>query len=114
MFLASIFGFMLFGIFRAMFLQSVVQRSITNMHQAMTEVVIRSKILFFDSNPSGRIISRFAKDMGILDFNLPVLGVYATQGIFRVTSVFITVAALNYYLLVPLALGVIYMLYITK
>lgn len=45
----------------------------TNMHNYMTEKVMRAKILFFDSNPSGRISTRFSRDMVILDFLMPAL-----------------------------------------
>jgi hypothetical protein len=37
------------------------------MHSKMIEKVIRSKILFFDSNPIGRIFTRFSKDVYVLD-----------------------------------------------
>jgi len=45
----------------------------TGMHNKMAEMVIRSKILFFDSNPSGRIATRFTKDLAMSDFILPAL-----------------------------------------
>jgi len=32
------------------------------MHNAMAERIIRSNIIFFDSNPTGRILTRFSKD----------------------------------------------------
>jgi len=58
---------------RSLLLQKFFLMSSTGMHNKMTEKVIRSKILFFDSNPSGRIITRFMKDMALLDFLLPAL-----------------------------------------
>jgi ABC-type multidrug transport system fused ATPase/permease subunit len=45
----------------------MVLLSSTNLLKKMTEKVIRAKILFFDSNPIGRILTRFSKDMVILD-----------------------------------------------
>jgi hypothetical protein len=41
--------------------------SADNLLTKMTKKVLRARILFFDSNPIGRIITRFAKDMVILD-----------------------------------------------
>jgi hypothetical protein len=41
------------------------------MHAAMTKAVLRAKMLFFDSNPIGRIITRFSKDMNVLDLVMP-------------------------------------------
>jgi len=37
------------------------------MHNEMGQKVIRAKILFFDSNPIGRITSRFSTDVAMVD-----------------------------------------------
>lgn len=42
-----------------------------NLHDNMLESVLRSKIEFFDCNPLGRILNRFAADVGIIDDLLP-------------------------------------------
>ena len=41
--------------------------SVTGMHNEMGQKVIRAKILFFDSNPIGRITSRFSTDVAMVD-----------------------------------------------
>nr|XP_031833356.1 multidrug resistance-associated protein 1-like isoform X1 [Nomia melanderi] len=41
------------------------------MHIVMLRAVMRSPLTFFDTTPTGRIISRFAKDVDILDTSLP-------------------------------------------
>jgi len=46
-------------------------RSSRNLHTRMTESVIKSPVLFFDTNPLGRIMNRFSSDTGNLDDNLP-------------------------------------------
>ncbi|KAK3753079.1 hypothetical protein QZH41_019291, partial [Actinostola sp. cb2023] len=46
-------------------------RSSINLHTRMTESVIKSPVLFFDTNPLGRIMNRFSSDTGNLDDNLP-------------------------------------------
>jgi hypothetical protein len=48
------------------------------MHNTMAEKVIRSNIIFFDSNPSGRISTRFTKDLTILDNALPPITILVT------------------------------------
>ncbi|CAH1257942.1 ABCC4 [Branchiostoma lanceolatum] len=42
-----------------------------NLHNTMFHAIIRTPILFFDTNPVGRILNRFSKDMGQLDEQLP-------------------------------------------
>ena len=42
------------------------------LHDDMTRSVIRAKIGFFDTNPLGRILNRFASDVGVTDDQLPV------------------------------------------
>ena len=37
------------------------------MHNLMLRAVLRAKITFFDSNPIGRILNRFAKDTTLVD-----------------------------------------------
>lgn len=41
------------------------------MHIMMLRAVMRAPLTFFDTTPIGRIISRFAKDVDVLDTSLP-------------------------------------------
>lgn len=41
------------------------------MHIVMLRGVLRAPLTFFDTTPIGRIISRFAKDIDVLDTSLP-------------------------------------------
>lgn len=41
-----------------------------NLHNAMLKSILRAPILFFHTNPSGRVINRFAKDLGDIDRNV--------------------------------------------
>ena len=86
----------------------------TNMHYQMTRTVIRAKILFFDSNPSGRIISRFSKDLGILDYLIPMIGLVTTQGLLRAVTVVITVIIVNPWLVIPSVCSLMYMIWVSK
>ena len=42
-----------------------------NIHDKMVLSVLQAPVLFFDSNPVGRIMNRFSKDVGCLDELLP-------------------------------------------
>lgn len=50
------------------------------LHQAMLSAVLRAKIEFFDTNPSGRILNRFSADVGSND----VSGCYTLKAIIDV------------------------------
>lgn len=43
----------------------------TKMHHAMFNNMVYSPMKFFNTNPSGRILNRFSKDIGALDESLP-------------------------------------------
>ena len=84
------------------------------MHISMSNRILRSKILFFDSNPIGRILTRFSKDIATLDLIVPTVSVLMTYGIFRALTVTISLCIINYYLLVPTVLAVAYLAYLLK
>ena len=42
-----------------------------SLHNLMVVALLRSPVLFFDSNPVGRILNRFSKDIGCMDELLP-------------------------------------------
>ena len=75
------------------------------MHNCMVEKVIRAKILFFDSNPIGRIYTRFSKDVNVLDLVLPSLSALATFGIFRSITVSMVVCIIHPSMIVVLAIA---------
>ena len=42
-----------------------------NFHNSMLTAVLKAPVLFFDTNPGGRILNRFSRDIGIMDELLP-------------------------------------------
>lgn len=84
------------------------------MHKAMTYRVIRAMILFFDSNPSGSISTRFTKDMTIMDNMFPGLTVFCTMNMLRIFSVCITVIIVNPWLFIVGGVALSYIVYIYK
>lgn len=63
---------------------------------------MRAKVVFFDSNPIGRILTRFSKDMAVLDTQIPAIVVLVSYGQFRTFSVLISLVIVNPWLLIPL------------
>ena len=41
------------------------------LHDRMFASILRVPVLFFDTNPIGRVLNRFSKDVGFLDDLLP-------------------------------------------
>ncbi|XP_071838678.1 ATP-binding cassette sub-family C member 4-like isoform X3 [Apostichopus japonicus] len=61
----------IFGFIRTIWLFFICIRASKNLHNQMFSAVIRAPMHFFDTNTSGRILNRFAKDIGLMDENLP-------------------------------------------
>ena len=64
---------------RAFFFFVAVLRSSEKLHNNMATAILKAPVLFFDSNPIGRILNRFAKDTGCLDEILPQTFFFAIQ-----------------------------------
>ncbi|XP_031550884.1 multidrug resistance-associated protein 4-like [Actinia tenebrosa] len=58
---------------------SAILRSTRKLHDKMTLAVIKSPVLFFDTNPAGRIMNRFSKDIGAMDDLLPIQFLYSAE-----------------------------------
>ena len=102
------------AICRELTIFNILIRSNSNLHKAMSEKIVRAKILFFDSTPIGRILTRFSKDMAVLDLILPSASVLMTYGIFRTIGVTITLCIVNPWLLILAFFTLIYFVYTLK
>ena len=69
---------------------------------------------FFFDNPLGKIISRFTKDMIIVDMVLPPMLILVTYGVFRALSVIIAISVVQPYTLIVSFVTIILMTLITK
>ena len=84
------------------------------MHGETSKKVIRAQILFFDSNPIGRIVTRFAKDCSIIDNVIAVFIIYVMSGALRTITVIITLGIINPWLFIAIAVAVVLMIYILR
>ena len=64
---------------RAYMFFQVVLRSSESLHDDMVTALLKAPVLFFDSNPIGRILNRFSKDIGCMDEVLPKTFLFAVQ-----------------------------------
>ena len=58
-------------VIRAFGFYSVSLRSSERLHDKMVVAVLHAPVFFFDSNPVGRILNRFSRDIGCMDEVLP-------------------------------------------
>ena len=79
----------------------IINTSAKNMFRQMTESVLRAKIVFYDSNPIGRIVTRFSKDITVIDLLLTFYTIMITFGILKLVTTVIVVAIVNPYVLIP-------------
>ena len=62
----------LLALIRVVFCFNALLKASQRLHDAMVTAVIRAKVVFFDTNPIGRILNRFSADVGINDDLLPM------------------------------------------
>lgn len=79
------------------------------MHSRMAEAVVRARVIFFDSNPIGRILTRFSKDIATLDLIMPNVAVLASFGIFRALTVVMVVCYIHFEM-VPFVFFVVWLM----
>ncbi|XP_071953210.1 ATP-binding cassette sub-family C member 4-like [Antedon mediterranea] len=66
-----------------------------NLHNKMFNAVVHAPMRFFDANPTGRILNRFAKDIGLMDELLPLTVADIVQISLMVLGAVLTVAIFN-------------------
>ncbi|KAI3852205.1 hypothetical protein MKX03_012277, partial [Papaver bracteatum] len=65
------------------------------LHDAMLHSILRAPMLFFHTNPIGRVINRFAKDLGDIDRNVAVyVNMFFGQG-FQLISTFVLIGIVS-------------------
>ncbi|CAL8127054.1 unnamed protein product [Orchesella dallaii] len=92
----------------AAFLNMCLNSSI-QLHKRLFQGVLRAGMRFFEINPAGRVLNRFAKDIGIIDEMLPPTLFDTVEVALQVIGVITIVSVNNIILLAPsLLLGVIF------
>ena len=81
------------------FLYATTLRASVKLHDRMTMTIVQSPVLFFDTNPSGRIMNRFSKDIGAMDELLPSKLLYTINLCLYAMGAFLLPAATNVWLL---------------
>lgn len=66
----------------------------TRLHNLMVNAVMRAPLSFFHTNPTGRIVNRFSKDLGMVDDILPsiIVNVFSILFLCAASVVLLSVA----------------------
>ena len=80
----------------------------------MTKAVMKAPVLFFDTNPAGRILNRFSKDVGCMDDILPGQFLFAIQLCLYFFTAAILSAVVNAWLFITCAPLTVLFMYLAK
>ena len=78
---------------------TVSLRSSQRLHDRMVEATLHAQLSFFDTNPAGRILNRFSRDIGSIDEELPQIFIVCIQNTLLVISASLLPAISNPWLL---------------
>mmetsp|Transcript_6011 Transcript_6011/g.12890 ORF Transcript_6011/g.12890 Transcript_6011/m.12890 type:complete len:1360 (-) Transcript_6011:38-4117(-) len=102
------------ALFRAYLSFALTVKASRKLHDGMTRAVLRAKIVFFDTNPLGRILNRFSADVGSNDDLLPTTLFDFLMAAFFVGGALLTAMVLLPHSLVSLPPLVIYFLRVRR
>ncbi|XP_039312480.1 multidrug resistance-associated protein 4-like isoform X1 [Solenopsis invicta] len=101
-------------LFRSFLYMKICMNSSINLHNIMFSNLLEARMTFFNTNPSGRILNRFSKDMGTMDEILPKAMLEVLQLGCVVCGMFTMEAIINPWMLIPIILLVILFFFMTK
>ena len=85
----------LFTLVRSFLFYNTTLNSSQALHQRMLTAVLKAPVLFFDTNPVGRVLNRFSTDMAFSDEMLPTAFLEAGQVVLFCLSAVLLPAILN-------------------
>lgn len=70
-------------------------RAAKRLHETMLRSILRAPMVFFHTNPTGRIINRFAKDLGDIDRNVANLMNMFLNQMWQLLSTFVLIGIVS-------------------
>ena len=102
----------IFTIIRAYGFLLVLLKCAQRLHDKMVVAILQAPVLFFDSNPVGRILNRFSNDIGCVDELLPKTFLAAMQRVLAIFVQILVTVATNVWLMflvVPISVLVVFL-----
>ena len=100
---AIVVGLFCIGITRSLTFYKVCILCSQKLHDMAFSALIRTSMRFFDTNPSGRILNRFSKDIGAIDELLPKAILDAGQICMMMVGSLTVSCVVNPLFLIPIA-----------
>lgn len=113
-FLGLSIGTLLFTLLRAAVFTDRTMKASRCLHDKLLERVLHARPSFFDTNPIGRILNRFSKDMDLMDINLPMTSQDVLQIFFIALSAVISISIVIPWFIVSLLPSVILFIFLQK
>nr|CAD7403867.1 unnamed protein product [Timema cristinae] len=86
---------------RAIIFYAMCMKSSQGLHNSMFNGITKTRMRFFDVNPSGRVLNRFSKDIGSVDEILPKALLDATQILVTALGALVVSVIVNYLFIIP-------------
>lgn len=93
-------GALFLAVLRGLLYYCTTLRCSENLHDKMVLSILQSPVYFFDTNPSGRILNRFSKDIGIVDEFLPPTSLLSVQYILQTLASVCVTCSTNYWAII--------------
>jgi len=93
-------GALFLAVLRGLLYYYTTLRCSENLHDKMVLSMLQSPVHFFDTNPSGRILNRFSKDIGIVDEFLPPTSLLSIQYILQTLASVCVTCSTNYWAII--------------
>lgn len=97
---------------RSFLVFNVAMRASRKLHDAMYRGVSRATMYFFNTNPVGRILNRFSKDMGHVDELLPTVILEVIQIFLTLGGIVVVIIIVNTWFIIPSLLMVVLFYYL--
>ncbi|XP_020224992.1 ABC transporter C family member 8 [Cajanus cajan] len=94
------FGGTAFALLRSIFGAKLGLKASTTFFTSFTTAIFNAPMLFFDSTPVGRILTRASSDLSILDFDIPLAITFAASIPLEIVLVICIMAAMTWQVLI--------------
>ncbi|KRT79573.1 ABC transporter ATP-binding protein, partial [Oryctes borbonicus] len=93
-------GCIIFVIFRSIIFFKFCMTASQNLHDKMFHSLLRAPMRFFDTNPSGRVLNRFSRDMAAMDEVLPRVAMESIQIFLVMCGILVMIAIANCFMII--------------